>query len=54
MQKMLDSNNIRALSVINLLILAIENGCEDIEVVEVLEVVRDCLEQNNRIFDKIS
>ena len=48
----IDDNNTKALSIIHLLISALENGIDDVDVISNLEVVRDYLKSNYMIFDK--
>ena len=50
----LDSNNMKALKVISLAVLSLENGCEDFDITEILEVVKDYLTANNKMFDSLS
>ena len=48
----LDTNNLKALELTNLLITVIENGLDDaVDVVTNLEIVRDILKNNSDIFD---
>lgn len=47
----IDNNNIKAFSITELIIKALENGIDDFDVVSNLEVVRDYLKSNNLIFD---
>lgn len=49
----LDRNNLKALKVVSLAILALENGCEDFDIIEILEVVKDYLTANNKVFDSL-
>ena len=46
-----DRNNIKAFSITELIIKALENGIDDFDVISNLEVVRDYLKSNNLIFD---
>lgn len=48
----IDGNNTKSLSIIHLLISALENGIDDVDVISNLEVVRDYLKSNYMIFDK--
>ena len=48
----IDDNNTKALSITHLLISAMENGIDDVDVISTLEVVRDYLKSNYMIFDK--
>lgn len=48
----IDDNNTKAFNIIHLLISALENGIDDIDVISNLEVVRDYLKSNYMIFDK--
>ena len=50
----LDRNNLKALKVISLAVLSLENGCEDFDIIEILEVVKDYLTANNKMFDSLS
>lgn len=47
----IDDNNTKALNVTQLLIVAMENSLEDFDVISNLEVVRDYLKSNYKIFD---
>ena len=47
----IDDNNTKALNIIQLLIVAMENSLEDFDVISNLEVVRDYLKSNYKIFD---
>ena len=48
--ELIDDNNRKALSVIKLALLPVENG-DKIDVLSVLETVKDYLQYNDRIFD---
>ena len=48
----IDDNNTKAFNVIHLLVSALENGIDNIDVISNLEVVRDYLKSNYTIFDK--
>lgn len=50
----LDENNTKALGIVKLAILALENGCDDFDVTTTLEVVRDYLKSNDGIFDSLA
>ena len=47
----IDCNNIKAFSITELVIKALENGIDDFDVISNLEVIRDYLKSNNLIFD---
>lgn len=47
----IDDNNTKALNVTQLLIVAMENSLEDFDVISNLEVIRDYLKSNYKIFD---
>ena len=47
----IDDNNTKALNVTQLLIVAMENSLEDFDVISNLEVVKDYLKSNYKIFD---
>lgn len=51
--KQVDRNNLKALGIVSLAILALENGCEDFDIIEILEVVKDYLTANNKTFDSL-
>lgn len=48
----IDNNNVKAFSITELVIKALENGIDDFDVITNLEIVRDYLKSNNTIFDK--
>lgn len=52
--KQVDRNNLKALGIVSLAIIALENGCEDFDIIEILEVVKDYLAANNKVFDSLS
>ena len=52
--KQVDGNNIKALGIVTLAILALENGCDDFDVTNTLEVIRDYLKSNDLIFDGLA
>ena len=47
----IDSNNTKALELVHLLITALENGIDGIDIVTNLEIVRDILRNNSVVFD---
>lgn len=47
----IDDNNTKALNITQLLIVAMENSLEDFDVISNLEVIRDYLKSNYKIFD---
>ena len=47
----IDGNNTKALSIAHLLTTALENGIDDVDVISTVEVVRDYLKSNDKIFD---
>ena len=47
----IDNNNIKAFSITELIIKALENGIDDFDVVSNLEIIRDYLKSNNTILD---
>lgn len=47
-----DDNNTKALSITQLLITALENSLDNVDVISNLEVVRDYLRTNYTIFDE--
>ena len=50
--KEIDNNNTKALALTDLMITVFENGIEDkVDVVTNLEIVRDILKSNDKIFD---
>ena len=49
----IDENNMKALSVVNTLMYAIEGGHDDIDYISIVSVIRDYLQLNNKIFDDI-
>lgn len=50
----LDANNLKALKIVSLAILALENGHDDFNVIEILEVIKDYLSSNDKIFDGLT
>lgn len=52
--KQIDLNNIKALNVVRLMIHALENGCDDFDLIGTLEVIRDCLKMNDEIFNSLT
>ena len=48
----IDNNNIKAFSITELIIKALENGIDDFDIVSNLEVIKDYLKSNNIIFDR--
>ena len=48
----IDDNNTKAYNITDLIIRALENGIDNIDVISNLEVVRDYLKSNYIIFDK--
>ena len=52
--KQVDNNNLKALGIITLAIVALENGCDDFDVTITLEVIKDYLQLNNMIFDSLA
>lgn len=49
--KQLDKNNLKALAIVSLAISALENGHDDFDVTETLEVIKDYLRSNDLILD---
>ena len=49
-----DGNNFKALGIVSLAILALENGCDDFDMIEILEVIKDYLTANNKVFDGLN
>lgn len=49
-----DRNNIKALAVISLAIIALENGCDDFDVTTIMEVIKDYLKSNDKILDGLA
>ena len=47
----IDGNNTKAFNIVHLLISALENGIDDVDVISNMEVVRDYLHSNYKIFD---
>jgi hypothetical protein len=47
----IDGNNMKALAIVKMALNAIENGCDDVDIPSILEVVCDYLEINDNIFD---
>ena len=45
-----DENNSKALSVVTLLLFALDNGCDNVNVVTSIEMIRDYLVDNEKIF----
>lgn len=54
MAKQVDGNNLKALGIVSLAILALENGHDDFDVIEILEVIKDYLTANNKVFDGLT
>lgn len=52
--KQVDGNNLKALGIVSLAILALENGCDDFDIIEILEVIKDYLTANNKVFDGLT
>ena len=52
--KQVDNNNLKALTIVRLAILALENGCDDFDIIEILEVIKDYLTTNNKVFDGLT
>jgi hypothetical protein len=52
--KQVDGNNFKALGIVSLAILALENGYDDFDIIEILEVIRDYLTANNKMFDGLT
>ena len=52
--KQLDGNNLKALGIVSLAILALEHGHDDFDIIEILEVVKDYLTANNKAFDGLA
>ena len=52
--KQVDGNNFKALGIVSLAILALENGYDDFDIIEILEVIRDYLTANNKMFDSLT
>lgn len=49
----IDENNMKALSIVNTLMYAIESGYDNIDYISIVGVIRDYLQSNNKIFDDI-
>jgi hypothetical protein len=49
----IDENNMKALSIVNALLFAIESGFDDIDYISVVNVIHDYLTMNDKIFDEI-
>ena len=49
--EILDANNRKALNVVHTALVFLDNGLEGMDIVEILEVVRDYLKINDKIFD---
>lgn len=49
-----DKNNLKAVALTSLAILALENGHDDFDVIEILEVIKDYLTANNKVFDGLT
>ena len=49
-----DTNNLKALGIVSLAIHALENGYDNFDVIEILEVIKDYLTANNKMFDSIA
>ena len=54
MMKQVDGNNLKALGIVSLAILALENGCDDFDIVEILEIIKDYLTANDKAFDSLT
>ena len=52
--KQVDGNNLKALGIVSLAILALENGYDDFDIIEILEVIKDYLTANNKLFDGLT
>lgn len=52
--KQVDGNNLKALGIVSLAILALENGHDDFDIIEILEVIKDYLTANNKVFDGLT
>lgn len=52
--KQVDGNNLKALGIVSLAILALENGHDDFDIIEILEVIKDYLTSNNKVFDSLA
>ena len=50
----IDANNLKALKIVSLAILALENGHDDFNVIDILEVIKDYLSSNDKIFDGLT
>jgi predicted protein tyrosine phosphatase len=49
-----DKNNLKAFALTSLAILALENGHDDFDIIETLEVIKDYLTANNEVFDSLT
>lgn len=49
-----DKNNLKAFTLASLAILALENGHDDFDIIEILEVIKDYLTANNKMFDGLT
>jgi hypothetical protein len=52
--KQVDKNNLKAFALTSLAILALENGHDNFDVIEILEVIKDYLTANNKAFDGLN
>ncbi len=52
--KQVDNNNLKALTIVKLAILALENDCDDFDIIEILEVIKDYLTANDKAFDGLT
>lgn len=48
----IDENNMKALSIVNALLFAVEHSHDDIDYISIVSVIRDYLQSNNELFDK--
>ena len=48
----IDENNMKALSIVNTLLFAVEHSHDDIDYISIVSVIRDYLQSNNELFDK--
>lgn len=48
----IDDNNMKALSVAESLLFAVESGCDDIDYLSLVGVIHDYLKANDKIFDE--
>lgn len=47
----IDGNNRKALNVVKVALFAVENGCDNVDIPSILEVICDYLKSNDQIFD---